>query len=116
MPEELIINVDQTPPKFVAADKVIMAAISRAGATDKRTITVTHIESLDSPILPFQLIYTGKMQRSLPNVTFLDRFCLAYNRKHWSPTSRKLSNKNSYHHLKRGFCCGMPLRPNQLQR
>ena len=85
IPDELIINVDQTQSKFVATDNVTMAAkgekcISRAGATDKRAITVT----LVSHILPFQLIYTGETQRSLPNVTFPDEFCLAYNQKHWS--------------------------------
>ena len=61
IPGELIINVDQKPSKFVATDNVTVAAqgekhISRAGATDKRTITVTLSEFLDSHILPFQLI------------------------------------------------------------
>lgn len=89
IPDELIINVDQTPSKFVATDNVTMAAkgekhISRAGATDKRAITVTLSETLDGHILPFQLIYTGKTERSLPNVKFPQRFCLAYNPKHWS--------------------------------
>ena len=135
IPDELIINADQTPSKFVSADNVAMIAkgekrISRAGATDKRAITVGLSEFLDGHILPFQLIYIGKTQRSLPNVTFPDGFCLAYNQKHWSnetetirliedalvPTSRKSRKKNSYHHLKRVFCCGMPLRPNRLQR
>ena len=46
IPDELIINADQTPSKFVATDNVTMAKkgekhISRAGATDKRAITVT---------------------------------------------------------------------------
>ena len=56
IPDELIINVDQTPSKFVATDNVAMAAkgenhISRAGATDKRAITVTLSEPLDGHIL-----------------------------------------------------------------
>ena len=76
IPDELIINVDQTPSKFAATDNVTMAAkgekhISRAGATDKRAITVTLSESLDGHTLPFQLIYTGKTQRSLPNFTWI---------------------------------------------
>ena len=58
--------------------------ISRAGATDKRAITVTLCETLDGHILLFQLIYTGKTERSLPNVKFPRGFCLAYNPKHWS--------------------------------
>ena len=87
--DELIINVDQTASKFVTTDNITMAAkwekhILRAGATDERTITVTLCESLDCCMLPFQLIYTGKTERSLPDFTFLDGFCLAFNQKHWS--------------------------------
>ena len=64
--------------------------ISRAGATDKRTITVTLCETLDGHILPFQLVYTGKTERSLPNVKLPRGFCLAYNPKHWSNESETL--------------------------
>ena len=35
-------------------------------------------------MLPFQLIYKGKTQRSLPIVDFPDGFCLSHNEKHWS--------------------------------
>ena len=64
--------------------------ISRAGATDKRAITVTLYETLDGYILPFQLIYTGKTERSLPNVKFPRGFCLAYNPEHWSNENETL--------------------------
>ena len=75
IPDELIINDDQTVSKFVATDNITMAAkgekhISRVEATDKRAITVTLCEPLDGYILPFQLIYTGKMERYLPDFTF----------------------------------------------
>ena len=95
IPDELIINADQTPSKFVATDNVTMAAkgekhVSRTGATDKRAITVTLCESLDGNILPFQLIYTGKTPRSLPNIEFPPGFCLAYNEKHWSNETETL--------------------------
>ena len=64
--------------KFVVTDNITMAAkgeknISRAGATDKRAITVTLCESLDGS-LPFQVIYTEKTERSLPNSFFLMDF------------------------------------------
>ena len=57
-PDELIINVDQTPSKFVATNNITMAAkreknISRAGATDKRAINVTLCESLYGCMLLF---------------------------------------------------------------
>ena len=87
--DELITSVDQTASKFVATDNITMAAkgekhISRAGATDKRTITVILCESPDGCMLPFQLIHTGKMEMSLPDFTSPDGFCLAFNQKHWS--------------------------------
>ena len=58
--------------------------ISRAGASDKRAITVTLGETLEGHNLPFQLIYTGKTQRFFPSVKFPEGFFLAYNPKHWS--------------------------------
>ena len=89
IPDELITSVDQTASKFVATDNITMAAkgekhISRAGATDKRAITVILCESPDGCLLPFQLIHTGKMERSLPDFTSPDGFCLAFHQKHWS--------------------------------
>ena len=89
IPDEIIINVDQTASKFVTTNNFTTAAkgekhISRAGATEKRAITVTLCESLDGCMLPFQLIYAGKTERSLPEFTFPDGFCLAFNQRHWS--------------------------------
>ena len=135
IPDELIINVDQTPSKFVATGNVTMAAkgekhISRAGATDKRAIAVTLSESLDGHILPFQLIYTGKMQISLPNVAFPDGFCLAYNQKHWSnetetirliedvlvPYIEKVMEEKFLPPSQKSLLLWDALRPNRLQR
>ena len=87
IPDMLIINIDQKSSKFVATNNVTVAAkgekhILRAGATDKRAITVTLCESLDGCMLPFQLIHTRKMKWSLPDFTLLDGFCLAFNQKH----------------------------------
>ena len=75
IPDELIINADQTHSKFVVTDNITIAAkeqkhISRAGSIDKITITLTVCESLDGKILPFQLICKEKTQRSLPTVNF----------------------------------------------
>ena len=49
--DELIINADRTPLKFVATNNITMVAkgqkhISRAGSNDKRSITLTVCESL----------------------------------------------------------------------
>ena len=34
-------------------------------------------------MLSFQLIDTRKMERSLPDFTFSDEFCLTFSQKHW---------------------------------
>ena len=57
--DELIINIDQTPSKYVASGKVTMAEkgsrhVSRKGADDKRQVTSTLSETLSGEILPFQ--------------------------------------------------------------
>ena len=87
VPDELIINVDQTPSKYVPIENVTMAEknckhIPRKGGNDKRAITVTLAETLSGTILPFQLIYQGKTCRSLPAVKFPAGFSLSYNTKH----------------------------------
>ena len=89
IPDELIINVDQTASKLGATNNITMAAkeekhISRTGTTDKRAITVTLSQSLDDCMLPFQLIFTGQTERSLPDFTFPYGFCFTFNQKHWS--------------------------------
>ena len=89
IPDELILNIDQTPSKFVPTENVTKAEtgskhVSRKGGNEKRSITVTLPETITGKILPFQLIYTGKTARSLPSVEFPNGFCLSYNPKHWS--------------------------------
>ena len=95
IPDELIINVDQTASKIVATDGIAMASkgekqISLAGTTDKRAITVTLCESLDDCMLPLQLIYTRTTERSLPDFISLDGFCLAFNQKHGSNETKTI--------------------------
>ena len=88
IPYELVIDVDQTPSKYVATDKITMAEknsrhVSKQGAGDKRQITATFAETLAGDVLPLQLIYKGKTKRSLPSVTFPDGFLLSVNERHW---------------------------------
>ena len=87
IPNELIIDADQSPCKFVATDNITRIAqgekhVSRRGEADKNSKTMTLCESFDIAIPPFQLIYTGKTERSLPNVDFLQGLCFAFNEKH----------------------------------
>ena len=88
IPDEIILNIDQTPSKLMPTGNVTMAEtgskhVSRKGGNDKRGITVTLSETITGKIFPSQLIYTGKTARSLPSVEFPNRFCLSYNSKHW---------------------------------
>ena len=89
IPDELILNIDQTPSKYVPTENVTMAEtgskhILRKSRNNERGITGTLSETNTGKILPFQLIYTGKTASSLPSVEFPNGFCLSYNPKHWS--------------------------------
>ena len=88
IPDELIININQTPSKFVPTENITMNSkgekhVSRTSGNDKRYITATLCESLDGTMLPFQLIYKGKTERSLPSYDFPEGFSLSFNEKHW---------------------------------
>ena len=65
--------------------------ITKKGANDKRGITVTLAESMSGEILPMQLIYTGKTNRSLPAIKFPAGFALSFNEKHWNNEKETLS-------------------------
>ena len=56
IPDELILNIDQTPSKYVQTESVTMAKIgskhvSRKGGNEKHGITATLSETLDGEIL-----------------------------------------------------------------
>ena len=96
IPDELIINADQMSSKYVPTANVTMAEknskrVARKGANDKRGITVMLRESLSGEILPMQLIYKGKTNRSLPSVKFPAGFALTYNKKHWGSEKETLN-------------------------
>lgn len=103
IPDQLIINVDQTPSKFVPTENVTMAEknsqhVANKGGNDKRGMTLTLAETLDGTALPFQLIYQGKTARSLPATNFPEGFCLSYNEKHWSNEKETLRLINEVIH------------------
>ena len=87
--DEHIINVNQTPSKYVPTSSVTIVEkhskdVLKRGADDKRAITLTSAETLSGDMLPFQMTYTGKTSRSLPAVKFTDGFLLGFNNSHWS--------------------------------
>ena len=58
--------------------------VGLAGSTDKRSIPLTLTVTLDGKILPFQIIYGGKTDQSLPKITFTAKFSTSVNEKYYS--------------------------------
>ena len=95
IPPSMVINLDQTPSKFVPSCNKTLAqkgskTVAIAGSTDKRTITATFAITLDGNFLPIQLIYKGKTKQSLPRVTFPPGFLVTANEKHYSNEKESL--------------------------
>ena len=89
IPYSLIMNLDQTPLKYIPAMNHTMAkqnskSVSIARSSDKRSITGTFTITLNGHFLPMQLIYVGKTKQKLPRFKFLDGFLLSCNPKHFS--------------------------------
>ena len=95
IPSSLIMNLDQTPLKYVPVSHRTMAkrgakSVSIAGSSDKRCITGTFVITLDGNFLPIQLIYGGKTKQSLPRYKFPESFSLSVNPKHFSNTEESI--------------------------
>ena len=95
IPDAMILNLDQTPSKFVPSASTTLAArgeksIPVAGSSDKRAITATFTISHDGNFLPMQLIYQGTTVQSLPQFEFPQSFSLSMNPKHFSNTAESL--------------------------
>ena len=85
----LIMNLDQTPLKYITAMNHTMTnqnskSVSIARSSDKRSITGTFTITLSGHFLPMQLIYGGKTKQSLPRFKFSDGFSLSCNPKDFS--------------------------------
>ena len=81
IPSELIINIDQTPLKYVPVGNTTLAprgetSVTVEGSADKRMITGTFAITLQGEFLPIQLIYGGKTAQSLPRFKFSEDFSL----------------------------------------
>ena len=92
IPSALIVNIDQTPLKYVPVGDETMATkrehyVTIEGSANKRSITGTFAISLDRNFLPVQLIRGGKITRSLQWFEFLKDFSLSTNLKHFSNTN-----------------------------
>ena len=89
--KSLVLNSDQTPSEYVTVGRTTMAPknstrVGLTGSTNKRRITLTLAVTLDGKILPFQIIYGGKTDQSLPKITFPAKFSTSVKEKHYSDT------------------------------
>ena len=89
IPEELILNLDQTPLGFTSASKVTFAPMGSkkvpiSNIDDKRQITGTFTVSIKGDFLLIQLIYTGLTDRCHPKVKFPKNFPVTHSANHWS--------------------------------
>jgi len=88
----LVINPDQTGVKLVPAsawtyEKRNSSSVAVIGAEDKRQITACLASALSGELLPLQLIFQGKTERSLPERTaasVASRCHLTFSENHWS--------------------------------
>ena len=89
IPEDLIINWDQTGLKYVPVSDWTFAEkgskrVEIAGLDDKRQITVLLTCTMSGKLLPTQVIYAGKTPACLPKVTYPKDWYLTYTENHWS--------------------------------
>ena len=99
IPSSLIINLDQTPTKYVPVGNSTLAKkgdsnVTITGSSDKRTITATFAITMRGDFLPMQLIYGGKTKQSYPRFKFPPGFSISANPKHYSNTEDSLKYFN----------------------
>ena len=95
IPKSMVINLDQTPSKYVPGWNKTLApkwikSVSVAGSTDNRTITATFSITMDGKFLLMQIIYGGKTSKSIPPVSFPDSFLVSANKTHYSNEKESL--------------------------
>ena len=88
IPPSLVMNFDQTPLQYASITNQTLSRkgskhVAVNGLSFKKSITATFGITL---ILPKQVIYGGKTQRSLSRVKFPDSFSFSANEKHFTNT------------------------------
>ena len=95
IPCSMILNIDQTPLKYVPTGNLTLAAkrsttVTMEGGSDKRCITGTFGITFTNKFLPIQLIYGGKTEQSLPRFKFSDGFSTSVNPTHYSNATESI--------------------------
>ena len=91
----MIINIDQTPLKYVPTRNITLAEkgatyITMEGGKDKRCITGAFSIMFSNEFLPTQLIYGGKTVQNLPRFKFSQEFSLSVNPTKFSNSSESI--------------------------
>ena len=110
IPQNLILNFDQTPLKYVPVSHNTMAkkgvkSVAITGGPGKGSVTGTFVITLNGDFLTLQLIYGGKTRQSLPRYKFPHSFSLSVSPNHFSNTeeSIKIINETMRKERKRKF-------------
>ena len=97
IPDDLLINWDQTGINYVPASHWTMAVkgskrVEVVGLNDKRQITAVFGASLAGDFLPIQLVYQGKTVKSLPSgVQFPNSWHITSTPNHWCSEATMIS-------------------------
>ena len=98
IPEDLIINFDQTLLSYVCTGKRTYhtqgaSNVPLVGKGKRKQITGTSNITMTGQFLPLQLIYQGTTDRCLPNgVEFPDDWDVTYTANHWSDESKAIQH------------------------
>lgn len=84
-----IVNLDQTPSKYVSGNKSTLAKIGDksmpvTGSSDKRVVTLIFSIIMKGEFLPMSNFYVVKVTRSVFRVAYLDSFYKSANKNHYS--------------------------------
>lgn len=88
VPNEMILNWDQTAIKYIPVSNWTMATegskrVELIGQDDKRQITATFAGTLAGDFLPIELVYEGKTSKCHPSVSFPEGWHVTHTANHW---------------------------------
>ena len=89
IPDELIVNIDQTGSKLVPCSEWTLEKegerqVSIKGLDDKREITILLGISMSGSMVPPQVIYAGKTNKCHAEITFPQLWNITHSSNHWS--------------------------------
>ena len=100
VPDDLIINIDQTPLPFVLISKYTMDKTNEkfvpiSDSADYRQITGTFSVTASGKFLPIQLIYKEKTDRCHRKFKFPKEFHVTHTENHWSNERKAIELVNN---------------------